>query len=321
MLAHTHMLPRCLSEEKYYYRQFLQTEEAEGLKTCLVTERQPYFLKYNEAWRSAVATRPACNMAEPVDGKWPAYRWGQVGDDLPLLEHPPPSVAQVARKLEAHFNHQPGFLNTSMATFYYDGRNQHIRNHQDKSHSYESKGKIESSAPIYNLSLGASRNFVIADLISLGKKRRADMHIYDDILMHSGDLVVLSSTMNTELCHGVPEDLHAPEGLRISLVFRHCTKYWIRQLHDSTWELCRRNGKGRYGTWKPLPASKDREGADVEVRLSLRRSQAAAVIESQRQRRIQRQMRKTQTKSAQMHKRTTKAAVVKRQKKQNTECL
>ena len=271
-------LPRALVEDKHYYPQFLTPEEAEALKVCLVAERPPYLVKYKECWRTEVISRPKCNMAEPVDGKWPAYKWGQVKDDLPLIELPPPLVQKLARRLEAHFGHPRGFLNGPMATYYFDGKNQYLVNHQDKSHSCESTGQIESAAPIYNLSLGAPRNFVIADLNSLGKTKRADMQIYVDIRMLSGDLVVLSPRMNMELCHGVPEDPEAPAGLRISLVFRHCTKYWMRQLHDNAWELCQRSASGKDGPWKPLPSSKDGEVDDIEARLLGRRQHAAARI-------------------------------------------
>jgi hypothetical protein len=76
----------------------------------------------------------------------------------------------------------------------------------------------------------------------------------------------------------VPEDPEAPAGLRISLVFRHCTKYWMRQLHDNTWELCQRSASGKDGPWEPLPSSKDGESDDVEARLLGRRQHAAARI-------------------------------------------
>ena len=61
---------------QYYYPKFLEKPEADTLMECLVAEREPYMVKYNEAWRSTVTTRPKCNMAEPVDGAWPAYKWG-----------------------------------------------------------------------------------------------------------------------------------------------------------------------------------------------------------------------------------------------------
>ena len=73
------------------------------------------------------------------------------------------------------------------------------------------------------------------------------MLIYASILMQSGDLVALSPDMNMKWCHGVPEDPEAPASLRISLVFRHCTKYWIRQLPDRTWELRQRDADGQDG--------------------------------------------------------------------------
>ena len=266
---------------KYYYQQFLAPEEASALMECLVAERPPYMVKFNEAWRSTVATRPKCNMAQPVDGAWPAYKWGQVADDLPLIELPPRLVQDLARRLEEHFGHPRGFLNSPMATYYYDGKHQYLVCHQDKAHSCESTGQIETAAPIYNLSLGAPRNFVIADLNSLGKFRRVDMRIYADIRMNSGDLVVLSPEMSARFCHGVPEDPDAPAALRISLVFRHCTKYWIRQLPDKTWEQCRRGADGQDGPWKPLIGPKDGESDDREARLTERRRIAAAKLSNQ----------------------------------------
>ena len=87
-------------------------------------------------------------------------------------------VQGLARRLEEHFGHPWGFLNSPMATYYYDGKHQFLVTHQDKAHSCESTGQIETAAPIYNLSMGAPRSFVIADLNSLGKSKRADMLIY-----------------------------------------------------------------------------------------------------------------------------------------------
>ena len=84
------------------------------------------------------------------------------------------------------------------------------------------------------------------------------------------------------VCHGVPQDPEAPDSLRISLAFGHCTKYWIRQLPDRTWELCQRNADGKEGPWKPLSGSKDGESDDGAARLTQRRPQVTAKIEGQR---------------------------------------
>ena len=260
---------------------------------CLVKERPPYMVKNNEAWRATVTTRPKCNMAEPVDGAWPAYKWGQVGDDLSLIEPPPPLVQKVARRLEVHFGHPRGFLNSSIATFYFDGKHQYLKNHQDKAHSCQSNTRVESAAPIYNLSLGAPRHFVIADLASLGKSRRAEMQILADTHMQAGDLVVLSPYMNTRCCHGVPEEPDTVACLRVSLVFRHCTKHWIRQLPDKTWQVCQRDAEGRDGPWKSLARSKDNEGDDIDQRLAQRRRRAAATIQDQHARQPGKKPRRT----------------------------
>ena len=107
------------------------------------------------------------------------------------------------------------------------------------------------------------------------------MVVYASILMKSGDLVVLSPEVNMKWRHGVPEDLGAPADLRVSLVFRHCTKYWIRQLPARTWQQCKRSATGEDEPWTPVNSSKDGEDDDQEVRLIERRRQAAAKIEEQ----------------------------------------
>ena len=106
------------SAGQHYYPQFLEPQEANEIMQCLEAERKPYMVKFNEAWRSTVATRPKCNMAEPIDGAWPAYKWGQVNDDLSLIEQPPEAVQKVARRLEERFGHPKGFLNIQLAMFF-----------------------------------------------------------------------------------------------------------------------------------------------------------------------------------------------------------
>ena len=276
------------AKETYYYKGFLDPQQCEELMDCLLEECQPYMVKYGHVYRSTTASRPKCNMAEPIDVNgqlhWPAYKWGQVLDDLPLIQRPPPLVSDIARQLEKHFGHSPGYLNSPLATFYYNGTDQKLVIHQDKAHSYQSTGLIETFAPIYNLSLGDDRCFVITDLDSIGKVQRKDMNIYEDIRMKSGDLVVLSPSMNQNWGHGVPEDSSATE-LRISLVFRHCTKYLIRQLEDKTWEESKLNKNGQYSKWKALSASKDGEPIDQSERMALRRQQAQRKLEQQAEQR------------------------------------
>lgn len=276
------------AKETFYYKGFLDPQQCKELMDCLLEECQPYMVKYGHQYRSTTASRPKCNMAEPIEVNgqlhWPAYKWGQVLDDLPLIQKPPALVSDIARQLEKHFGHPAGYLNSPMATFYYHGTDQKLLIHQDKAHSYQSTGLIETHAHIYNLSLGADRCFVITDLDSIGKVQRKDMNIYEDIRMSSGDLVVLTPNMNQNWGHGVPEDSSATE-LRISLVFRHCTKYWIRQLEDKTWEESQRHNKGQEGKWKALSASKDGEPDDPSERMALRRQQAQQKLEQQAEQR------------------------------------
>ena len=114
--------------ETYFHKGFLGPQESEALMACLMEQCAPYMVKYNESWRSTVATRPKCNMAEPVDGAWPVYSWGQVAEDLSLIEAVPPSVASVARTLAAQFGYPPGFLRSLLANLYYDGKDHRLVN-------------------------------------------------------------------------------------------------------------------------------------------------------------------------------------------------
>ena len=60
-------------------------------------------------------------------------------------------------------------------------------------------------------------------------------YILRSIPMHPGDMVRLSPRLNEKTAHLVPKDPTITE-LRISLVFRHCDKRWVKpnEYHHDT---------------------------------------------------------------------------------------
>ena len=136
---------------------------------------------------------------------------------------------------EDKFCHPAGYLNQALATFYWHGETQYIPAHQDKAVSAEAEGAVEDKTPIYNLSFGAVRPFLICDLASLGKVDRKQLTIIQEFPMHPGDLFVLTPEANVKYSHCVPRDPTVGH-LRISLVFRHVTKHWIKEVNAGVYE-------------------------------------------------------------------------------------
>ena len=247
--------------------------------------RRPYVVRYGR-FRKEVITRPKENFAlQRADGAFPSYQWGQVKADYTLIEVTPEPVLKCARMLETHFGHPEGYLNSQLATYYVHGEDQYLVIHQDKAVDHRSTGDVEDSTPIYNASFGAMRHFVLTDLASLGEHERGKMLIYEDFAMHSGDLVVIPPKTNRDYGHGVYKDPSA-DRLRVSIVFRHVDKHWVRKLEDGTWEHCSRDSHGDDGPWAPLPLGD--EPATPAGRLDARRELCEEKLREKQERREQR---------------------------------
>ena len=226
-----------------------------------------------------VTTRPKRNwsLQRPDNFAFSLYKWGQETADYPLIEQMPAVVQRLAERLEDHFGHERGFLNNAMATVYETGKNQYIPLHADKAHSFEATGKIENKAPIYNASFLATRTFVIAKPEYAGKTKREGSSFAEGVLkewpLSSGDLVVLPPHVNATTVHGVPCEPEVMEK-RVSLVFRHVTKHWIRysirEDRSVFWEICDVDINGREGRWKLLKQPTD----TVEQRCAKRKRTA-----------------------------------------------
>ena len=135
----------------------------------------------------------------------------------------------------------------------WNGKEQHIPPHCDKSVSKESQGREEDFAPIYNTSFLAVRPFTITtlELIEAWKESKGAVDIAPYVLkaipMRTGDLVRLTPLLNTSTAHMVPKDPSITE-LRISLVFRHCDKRWVK-LNEYHFDMVQR-GRGNQKRWE-----------------------------------------------------------------------
>ena len=207
----------------------MQEPERTEIWKCL-TELEPYVVK-DARFGNPVKSRPKINFGIANEfGEYPLYSWGQAVADYSRIQPMPSPVRALGARIEEAFGHQPGYLNQALATFYWNGLEQHIPQHQDKAVDKMS-GKIESNNNIYNVAFGAVRPFIFTTLAALGKTlgkdKEIDSHIVREFPMTAGSLIVLSPTLNTALVHGVPKDSSITD-LRISLVFRHCDRNWVK---------------------------------------------------------------------------------------------
>ena len=194
---------------------------------------EPRIVKFGR-FKVDLTSRPqrAWGIPNP-DGDLPLYVYGQAKESYAEVEHMPAVLYEAAQFLEQRFAHPPGYLNLAFATFYGNGSEHHIPPHQDKAVAKESEGRVEATAPIYNLSFGAARSFVFAGLGILplwgakkgGKEMDYGPYTVKKILMECGDLVVLTPFLNENTAHMIPKE--DAMGMRISLVFRHCTKRYL----------------------------------------------------------------------------------------------
>ena len=232
---------------------------------------QPKIVKYGQ-FKTDLVSRPkyVWGIAN-AEGEYPLYVFGQSKVSYSLMEPMTPILHEAANFLEDHFGHERGFLNLAMATYYWGGKVEYIPPHQDKSVSKESKGREEDFAPIYNTSFLAVRPFTITtlELIEAWKESKGAVDIAPYVLkaipMRTGDLVRLTPLLNTSTAHMVPKDPSITE-LRISLVFRHCDKRWVK-LNEYHFDMVHR-GRGNQKRWEkgqrmPLPEPKKKDG-DIE---------------------------------------------------------
>ena len=93
-------------------------------------------------------------------------------------EEPPTCILELAQLVEKDFGLEQGFLNNMMLTFYFNGKDQYLPNHQDKAVDYQSKGKVEDKSQIFNLSFGNRfGDATMAASIAAQRFGRVDFHL------------------------------------------------------------------------------------------------------------------------------------------------
>ena len=268
-----------------FRKSFVPAELSERIWNYILHDTSPYHVNLR---KGAGKTRPKVNFSiarrEGAYKIFSCYRWGQHEEDWTLIEEPPACILELAQLAEREFGMEAGHLNNMMLTFYFNGKDQHLPNHQDKAVDFKSEGKIENTSKIFNFSFGAPRAFVVTGLDSLGTSKREEMPtVHGEFIMEFGDLFVLEPETNASCAHGVPYDESA-DNLRVSLVLRHVSKHEVRVLADDAaapWEVRTRKTSGTWSKWESVKAPKQGEPTDQEDRLRHRRGQAARIFQRQ----------------------------------------
>jgi len=204
-----------------FYPKFITGQLLNDLWRYTLT-RTPHHVNFR---KKPVKSRPIINYGIPnEDGEYGLYRWGQEKRDWGLVEPMPLQLTAIVNVIEKRFGLRP---NHAIATYYQNGKDHWIPVHSDKAVSLGSKGGVESQTAIFNLSLGATRLFIITKLTCLGKKMRKDLDIVAEFPLASGDLYALDGDINSRYGHCVPVD-GAIKDLRVSYTFRCVTKDFVQ---------------------------------------------------------------------------------------------
>ena len=181
----------------------------------------------------------------PEHGGFPLYIWGQEMADYGMVEKPSDIIDQLITFMSAACQEE---FNHCMLTLHAHG-NHGIPPHSDKTFSKESRGKFETSSKIADVSLGASRAFVI---VGQDVKTNRNLADFQDLIVASievthGSYMCMTGGLNAALQHCVPwmPEVDKP---RVSLVFRradkryvHPTENKIRSFTDKDWKDVKNN--------------------------------------------------------------------------------
>jgi alkylated DNA repair dioxygenase AlkB len=190
-----------------------------------------------------VSTRPKINFVIG-EGGLPLYKWGQHAGDYTKLTEAPPIIRELVDMVTADFKVPSDEVpNHCIATFYFNGSEQAIPCHQDKTFSVKSTDpKVENGTTVFNLSVGAERTFHIVEKTSVAKGaiRAKDFDTVAKYPMGHGDLYALTGGVNEEFGHGIPYEPEVTD-LRVSLVLRSSTLWSV----DPATRVCVNNKTGR----------------------------------------------------------------------------
>ena len=202
-------------------------------------------------YNNDISSRPKLSFAIPrKDGALGLYWWRQAVEDYGRVEPMPPVLEDVVKFYNDLYKNTWNHL---MITVHQDG-NCGIPPHQDKSHSRSSKGVVESVMPLLDLSLGATRDFVVLHEGIKGNENDLEPHTICTFRMVHNSSVVMPGYINAQCYHAVPlQPLALP---RVSVLLRRVDKKFI---HPTEARVCHGVGK-----WEDLVKGKTK--TPVEVR-------------------------------------------------------
>ncbi len=186
-------------------------------------------------------------IPHPDHGGFGLYTWGQAMEDYGRVEEAPDVIQRLIGHMSDLYDEQ---FNHCMMTLHVDGTCG-IPPHHDKSFSKESEGKNETSSKLADISLGATRSFVLMpmDFETSGNTLEGTKNFFIATLrMTHGTSLCMQASWNTLVKHCVPLDPSVTSP-RISMVFRRVDKRFIHPTENLE----------RYASdnvWKPLANSK-----------------------------------------------------------------
>ncbi len=210
--------------------------------------------------KKAVKSRPKINYGIPNEnGEYGLYRWGQEKRDWHRVEMMPPELLAIIVELEERFGVRPNHV---IATYYHNGKEQWIPVHQDKAVSLGST-KIETKTTIFNLSLGATRDFIITKPSCMGEKKRKDLDIVAEFPMQHGSMYALDGGINARYGHCVPQDGSITD-LRVSYVFRCVSKDLVHPTERYYREMDKPGRRVPLPEAEPIGADDNGSGSDSD---------------------------------------------------------
>ena len=179
-------------------------------------------------------------VPHPEHGGLGLYTWGQEMADYGRVDSAPDVIVRLIDFMSQVYDEE---FNHCMLTLHVDGTCG-IPPHPDKSFSKESKGKNETSSKIADISLGATRAFMLVTNNTEGNVTTNEMmeHCVARLDMTHGSSLCMQADWNTKVKHCVPLDPSVTEP-RVSMVFRrvdkrfiHPTENQIRDFSDADWK-------------------------------------------------------------------------------------
>jgi hypothetical protein len=169
-------------------------------------------------------------IPHPDHGGYGLYTWGQAKEDYGRVEEAPDVIIRLINYMSDLYDEQ---FNHCMMTLHVDGLCG-IPPHPDKSFSKESKGKNETASKLADISLGATRSFMLVPN-ALGSNDLVDNMKAQSVAtlnMTHGTSLCMQAPWNTLVTHCVPLDPSVTSP-RISMVFRRVDRRFIHPTENS----------------------------------------------------------------------------------------